>query len=255
MRLIPEIMQRYFVKLSYDGTNYSGWQRQENAVSVQQTLEKSLSTILRTEISMMGCGRTDTGVHASVFYAHFDVDEKLEDTEKLLFKLNRFLPPDIAVHEFIEVDEKAHTRFDAVEREYKYFVHFQKNPFLTKTSYLSFRNLDVKKMNQAAELLIKEGDFAAFCKAGSQNKSTICDVKVAVWKWIEEEERIVFTIRANRFLRNMVRAVVGTLFEVGMGNLTVDDFQEIIESKDRTNAGSSAAARGLFLSDVVYPFL
>ncbi|MFZ6052159.1 tRNA pseudouridine(38-40) synthase TruA [Halocola ammonii] len=248
-------MQRYFVKLAYDGTNYSGWQRQENAVSVQQTLEKCLSVILREEIKMMGCGRTDTGVHASKFYAHFDVAEKLNELGKIVFKLNRFLPPDIAIHEIIEVGENDHTRFDAVEREYQYFVHFQKNPFFTKTSYLSFRDLDLEKMNEAAELLIKESDFSAFCKAGSQNKSTICDVKVAVWKWIEEEQGIVFTIRANRFLRNMVRAVVGTLFEVGMGNLTVEDFQKIIESKDRRRAGSSAPARGLFLTDVVYPFL
>jgi tRNA pseudouridine38-40 synthase len=248
-------MQRYFLKLSYDGTNYSGWQRQENAVSVQQTLEKCISVILREEIKMMGCGRTDTGVHASKFYAHFEVGEKLDDPERLLFKLNRFLPPDIAVHDFIEVGEKDHTRFDAVKREYKYFVHFNKNPFLKKTSYLSFQKLDVEKMNEAAKLLIKEGDFAAFCKAGGQNKSTICNVESAAWNWIGEEERIVFTISANRFLRNMVRAIVGTLFEVGSGNLSVDDFQKVIDSKDRAQAGGSAPARGLFLTDVVYPFL
>lgn len=260
---------RYFLKLSYNGAPFHGWQTQPNAVSVQQTLEEALSTILRAPVSITGAGRTDTGVNARVMFAHFDAADnpRLADKHRFLLSLNRLCGPEIAVEDLIEVAPDAHARFDASSRTYKYFVSFQKSPFLSGLSWHSPGRLDMDKMNECAEILIRTSDFTSFAKLHSDAKTNICRVTRADWKaWktsflpspsdssADQPEGIVFTITADRFLRNMVRAIVGTLVDVGRGKLSKEDFIRIIEAKDRCSAGTSMPPQALFLWDVKYPF-
>jgi tRNA pseudouridine38-40 synthase len=243
--------QRYFIQLSYKGTNYHGWQIQPNAVSVQEVMEKALSTILREEISVVGAGRTDTGVHASFFVLHFDSEKSNFDQINLVYKLNRFLPPDIAVSKIFRVNREAHARFSAISRTYKYYISSEKNPFRIDTSYHYAVSLDVQKMNEAASILFDYEDFTSFSRLHTDVKTNNC--KICHAEWSREGDQLIFTIKADRFLRNMVRAVVGTLLEVGRGKLSVKEFRQIIEMKDRGAAGASAPAEGLFLSHIEYP--
>ena len=244
-------MQRYFIQLAYDGTNYHGWQIQPGSVSVQEVLEQSISTISRETISVTGAGRTDTGVHASFFVAHFDAESETLDDPHFTFRLNRFLPPDITVQSVYKVHEKAHARFDATYRTYKYFITKQKDPFSRVFAYHHYRLLDIERMNEAAKLLFNYSDFTSFSRTGTDAKTGICQIMEAYWT--EEPDRYVFTIKADRFLRNMVRAVVGTMLDIGMGKMEPEGIARIIEAQDRREAGSSAAARGLFLVDIGYP--
>ncbi len=245
-------VQRYFVELAYLGTNYCGWQIQPNANTVQAELEKALSTILRHEVSTLGAGRTDTGVHASFFVAHFDSPQvNLHWDQKLLVSLNEVLPRDIAVKEIVAVCPEAHARFSALSRTYEYHISRHKNPFSIKTSWLFKTDLDVDRMKRAASKLLTYTDFTSFSKLGSDVKTNRCRVYSAIWE--VQDQELVFTIRADRFLRNMVRAIVGTLIDVGRGKITEDDFVQIIEAKDRSLAGTSAPAEGLFLTNIEYP--
>lgn len=243
-------VQRYFIYLSYDGTRYHGWQVQPNGVTVQEEIERALSTLLRQKTEIVGAGRTDAGVHARLMVAHFDSDVTF-DAEQLAYKLNRFLPHDIAIKRIEKVDNDMHARFSATSRTYHYYVHTSKNPFAKAYSWETGYPLDFHKMNEAAGALLTTSDFAAFCKSGSDVKTTICNVTDA--RWIEMGDgRWYFRITANRFLRNMVRAVVGTLIEVGRGRMTSVEFAEVIKSGNRTNAGESMPANALFLEDVKY---
>jgi len=244
-------MQRYFLHLSYKGTHYHGWQVQPNALSVQEVMEKALSTILHEEIAVVGAGRTDTGVHASFFMLHFESPKTNLETSNLVHRLNRFLPPDIAVSKIFPVNSEAHARFSAVSRTYKYYITTEKSPFQIETSYQYTAPLDVEKMNKAVAALFGYKDFTSFSRLHTDVKTNNCKIYRAEWK--REESQLVFTIKADRFLRNMVRAVVGTLLEVGRGKLSVDEFRRIIEKKDRGAAGASVPAEGLFLVDIEYP--
>ena len=247
-------MARYFLRLGYRGAPFHGWQIQPNAVSVQEEIEKALSTVLRFPISIVGAGRTDTGVNARVMYAHFDFEGELPDKDRLLVSLNRLVGRDISVIDLIPVAEDAHARFDAVERTYKYFVTFQKSPFFYTLSWHCPNGLDIERMNEAAAILLETTDFTSFAKLHSDAKTNICKVTAAEWT-MQGESMAVFTITADRFLRNMVRAVVGTLVDVGRGKLTVTDFRRIIERKDRCAAGQSMPGEALFLWDVRYPYI
>ena len=243
---------RYFMELQYEGGAYFGWQRQKGQVSIQQTLEQALTTLLREEIELTGAGRTDTGVSATYYVAHFEVESPIEDLEQVVYKLNRILPRDIAVQTLTEVSDEAHARFSAVEREYRYYIEHRKNPFTMGQTWQYAVRLDVEKMNRAAEVLLEVEDFTTFAKLNSNNKTNICRVQVARWE-VEADGTLRFTIRADRFLRNMVRAVVGTLVEVGRHKITIDEFCAIIEGKDRGLAGTSMPGKALFLHDVTYP--
>ena len=253
MFLFLRPMSRFFVELSYNGTAYHGWQRQTTAISVQEVLEETLSKILRCPIiPVVGCGRTDTGVHASSYFMHLDLPDDV-DIELLHYKWNHLLPSDISLHRFISVDEKAHARYDALNREYTYFIHGSKDSFKMPFSYYLWRELDAEAMQKAADLLIGKKDFNAFARAHGSQKTSICYVRKAYWH--TEGSHWHFKIEADRYLRNMVRAIVGTLIEVGKGNLDVPGFQDVIDSKDRKKAGSSAPANGLFLSRIDYPYI
>ena len=243
---------RYFVYLAYDGTNYHGWQIQPNGSSVQEELMKALSTLMRREMEVVGAGRTDAGVHASLMVAHFD-SEKEWDVVLLADKLNRLLPPDISVYKVVPVKADAHARFDATYRTYKYYVTGAKNPFGRFYKCRLFgAPLDFERMNEAALVLFDYTDFTSFSKLHTDVKTNNCRIMAARWEKIADEEWL-FTIQADRFLRNMVRAIVGTLFEVGRGKLTVEGFRKIIEQKDRCKAGTSAPGHALFLVDIGYP--
>ena len=245
-------MSRYFIKLSYNGTNYHGWQLQQNAHSVQAELNDKLSTLLGENINVLGCGRTDAGVHAREFYAHFDV-KHLPFTEKdLAYKLNRFLPEDIAIHRIVAVDNELHARFDAVSRTYKYFIARKKSPFNSLFNYFFDGPLDIEAMRDASGVLLQYEDFTSFSKLHTQTATNNCKITTANWELINNE--LVFTITADRFLRNMVRAIVGTLLEIGKGKLKPEDMQRIIEARDRSQAGFSVPAKGLFLERVEYPY-
>lgn len=244
-------MQRYFIQLNYKGTNYHGWQVQPNAVTVQEVLETCLSTMLRTSVPVTGAGRTDTGVHASFFVAHFESVKNDLDHPDFVYKMNSFLPEDIAIQKIWKVTANAHARFDALSRTYHYFISREKDPFSAETSFKYLQPLDISKMNEAAKVLFNYIDFTSFSRLHTDVKTNDCTIYEAEWK--EESGQLVFTIKANRFLRNMVRAIVGTLLEVGKGKLSVLEFQEIIEQKDRGAAGASAPAKGLFLSGIKYP--
>lgn len=244
-------MFRYFAQLSFKGTNYHGWQIQPNAVSVQQILENVLSTVLQEKVSVTGAGRTDAGVHASFFVMHFDLSERIVDFGKLIYKLNGFLPNDISVKRIWEVPDFAHARFSAVSRTYNYYVVTEKNPFKTETALYYNSVLDIERMNEAAKVLFDYSDFTSFSRLHSDVKTNNCKIYKA--EWTKNGTELVFTIKADRFLRNMVRAVVGTLLEAGRGKLSSEGFKEIIEAKNRGAAGASAAAHALFLVDIEYP--
>ncbi len=244
-------MARYFMELAYKGTNYHGWQRQPNGTTVQQELENALGTILQSPTPITGAGRTDTGVHAKYMVAHFDVSEPLSDPQKLSGQLNRFLARDIAIYSIVPVREDAHSRFDAIARRYEYFVTWHKNPFLQNLATRLPSQPDFDQMNEAAQKLLAYSDFTSFSKLHSNNKTNLCKIDFAFWE--KRGEVYVFNIQADRFLRNMVRAIVGTLLEVGRGKKSVGDFCAVIEAKDRGNAGTSVPADGLYLMDVIYP--
>ncbi len=244
-------MPRYFIRLAYNGTNYCGWQTQPNAVTVQSTLDKYLNMLLQVPIETVGCGRTDTGVHASDFYVHIDLEQPLANKEQLVFKLNKVLPPDIAIKEIVDVKQDAHARFSATEREYEYRISRKKSPFLHNLTYYHYGVLNITAMNQAAAFLLTINDFKTFSRTHTDTKTTWCNVTRAVWN--EEGDTLIFTITANRFLRNMVRAVVGTLLDVGRGKINQEDFKNIVLSLNRAEAGDSAPAEGLFLTRIVYP--
>ena len=244
---------RYFLKLAYNGENYCGWQIQSNAVTVQEVVNNALSLLLKEEINLTGAGRTDTGVHAREFYAHFDTKNHYSEQERkqLIDKINSFLPQDIAVYDFFPVKNTLHARFDAVSRTYRYYISTEKKPFHTKFSHRVFYSLDVEKMNQACEKLLLYQDFTSFSKVHTQTVTNNCRIMQA--RWFFENELLVFEITADRFLRNMVRAIVGTLLEVGREKISIDDFCRIIEQKDRTCAGESVPAHALFLEKIAYP--
>ena len=246
-------MSRYFIHLAYNGTAYCGWQTQPDLPTVQFTLEQTLSTLLRQPISVVGCGRTDTGVHASDFYAHFDSAEYGMRSSELVFKLNNMLPPDIAIFDIFLVADNAHARFDATARTYQYHVSDRRLPFRQGLYTRIWFQPDIDLMNRGAEVMMEYDDFTSFAKLHTQVKTNICHLTEAHWDRVGEEW--VFTIRSNRFLRNMVRSVTGTLLDVGRGKLTIDGLRQIIERKDRCAAGVSMPACGLFLTKVEYPFM
>ncbi len=242
-------MKRYFLELAYHGKNYHGWQRQPNAVSIQETIEKRMSLILGEEIHLTTAGRTDAGVHAIQTYAHFDLIQPLE-IENFKKRINSFLPWDISVKNIFDVPEKAHARYDARERTYIYQIIFEKNPFLYDFAWRFQGELDVEAMNEAAEILLGYNDFTSFSKVKTDVKHFLCDIKEAEWQ--KTDDKLVFKITANRFLRNMVRSIVGTLVEIGEGKRSPQEMHEIIIAKDRNAAGPSAPAKGLFLASVIY---
>jgi tRNA pseudouridine38-40 synthase len=243
---------RYFIQFAYNGTHYHGWQSQPNAASVQETLTHALSTILGEKLELMGAGRTDTGVHAKVMYAHFDL-EKDFDSGSLVHKLNSFIPKDIAVFEIIPVHDNAHARFDAKKRTYQYYIHTYKDVFLNDLSWYHLPKLDVDLMNQAAQILLNHTDFECFSKVHTDVNTFNCKVFEAYWR--QENHQLIFTISADRFLRNMVRAIVGTLINVGTKKITLEDFENIIKSKNRSEAGFSVPAHGLYLTEIEYDYL
>jgi len=243
---------RYLIKLSYDGSAFHGWQIQSNAHTVQAEMEQKLSLFFGEKVSVTGCGRTDTGVHARNFYAHFDLKKELPFSSKdLIYKLNRFFDDSIAIYQLQRVPDDFHARFSAISRTYRYYLHQIKNPFLTRYSYYFPGNLDLVNMNKAAEILMKYRDFTSFSKLHTQTATNICHVTEAFWKE-HENGKLIFTITADRFLRNMVRAVVGTLMEIGKGKIKPEAIQTIIEAKERQKAGYSVPAHGLFLEEILY---
>ena len=255
-------LTRYFVTLSYDGTRFHGWQIQPNGISVQEELQRGLSLLLRQEVTVTGAGRTDAGVHARMMVAHFDCATSLLpeiwkkdgalDGWQLAYKLNRLLPQDIAVERIVQVASDMHARFSALARTYHYYIHTFKSPFLSRYSCEMHFSLDFQLMNEAARMLLDYDDFGAFCKSHADVKTTLCHVTKALWSETAPGEWM-FEITANRFLRNMVRAVVGTLVEVGRGRLSLDEFRRVVEGKRRTDAGESMPAHALFLERIDYP--
>ena len=243
--------QRYFIELAYNGTRYHGWQIQPNAKSVQEDLEHALSTVCREKITVVGAGRTDTGVHASYYVAHFDSLTYSLDEPSFTFKLNRFLGRDLVIFKITKVEAELHARFSAVSRTYHYYINLQKDPFSQETAWYFGRPLDVKLMNEACCVLFDFDDFTSFSKLHTDVKTNNCKIYKA--EWCREGQRLWFTIQADRFLRNMVRAIVGTLLSVGQQKLTVNEFREIIEAKDRGAAGISVPPEGLFLTNICYP--
>ncbi len=241
---------RYFVELAYKGTNYHGWQYQKNAKSVQETIEKAFSLILREKISIAGAGRTDSGVHALHYTAHFNINTKIEDTEYLVYKLNSLLDKDIVIYNVFEVEPDKHSRFSPTSRTYKYHINTIKDPFIQETSLYVNYPLDYQKMNEAAQKLFNYKDFTSFSKLHTERRTNNCNIYKA--EWIVNNNNAYFIISADRFLRNMVRAIVGSLLEVGKGKSSVVDFCKVIESKDRAKAGYSVPAQGLFLTEIKY---
>lgn len=243
---------RYFLEFAYKGTNYHGWQQQPNAISVQETLTKSLVTILKSEIELVGAGRTDSGVHAKQMFAHFDYDLEI-DNNYLIHKLNSFLPKDIAILNFHKVHYDAHARFDATKRTYQYHIYTHKNAFESHDSWYYHNNLNLDLMNKACKILFNYTDFECFSKVNTDVNTFNCKIFEA--NWVKNNDELIFTISADRFLRNMVRAIVGTMVYVGLEKVSLSDFEKIIESKDRNKAGFSVPAQGLYLTKVEYPFL
>ena len=242
---------RYFIKLSYDGTPFHGWQIQKNAKSIQQCLNEALSTVLRTDIYTVGCGRTDTGVHAKKFYAHFEIESELTEVSDIVFRVNCILPKEIAVSHIFSVESNVHTRFTATSRTYEYLISHSKDPFSVKRTFKYRESLDIENMNRAAELMLNYKDFTSFSKLHSDAETNFCDIHHSLWE--VQPMGLRFEIKANRFLRNMVRAIVGTMIELGRGKISLEDFTEIIEAKDRGKAGFSVPAQGLYLIDISYP--
>ena len=240
---------RFFLEFSYNGANYHGWQKQTNVISVQEEINRALSTILNTDIDVVGAGRTDAGVHAKQMFGHFDcnVDFEFQD---LIFKMNSFLHSDIAIKNIFKVSNKAHARFDALSRTYRYNITFNKDPF-NKNAYLYKQALDIKSMNDACQYILGNQDFTSFSKINTQNFTNNCNVMFAKWKLLDKD--LHFTIKSDRFLRNMVRAIVGTLIDVGLGKIQPEDIFNIIAAKDRSIAGRSVPAHALFLIEIIYP--
>ena len=246
-------MKRYCLRIQYKGTHYHGWQTQPNAITVQQKVDEAISIFTRENIESIGCGRTDTGVHASMFYLHFDTTNEIIDLSRALKSIGFLLPHDISAHELFEVSQDFHARFDAISRTYNYFIHFEKNPFIKEFSYKIHHTLNYDLMNQAAAYLLEVNDFSCFSKSNTQTLTNICNVSKAFFIKIDDS-RWMFEITADRFLRNMVRAIVGTLIMVGESKINLSEFKQIIQSKNRNKAGSSVDAAGLFLVNVVYDF-
>ncbi len=245
-------MTRYFIFLSFRGTAYHGWQLQPGKHTVQGVLSKALSTVLTSQVAVTGAGRTDTGVHASFFCAHFDAArDDLQDDGQLLYNLNSLLPDDIAVKKIMRAKPDANARFDALSRTYRYTITRLKDPFVSDTAWLLYWPLDLQKLNEASAILLRYSDFTSFSRLHGGNKTNICRVTYA--QWVEEPGRLLFTITADRFLRNMVRAIVGTLIPVGRGKLSQADFEAILNGKNRGLAGQSAPAHGLSLTAIEYP--
>lgn len=245
-------MQRYFILISYKGTGYSGWQMQPNGTSIQQELNRALSTFCQQPVCATGAGRTDAGVHASYFVAHFDLEDRHKlATDHCIYQLNGILPPAIAVHAITPVGNKAHARFSAISRTYEYRISRVKDPFLQETSYYYHGALDLKVMTDACEILKKYNDFRSFSRLHSSNKTDLCTISNA--SWTEKGSLMMFSITADRFLRNMVRAIVGTMLELGRKKISLSDFENIILGKERSMAGPSAPPEGLFLTHIDYP--
>ena len=245
---------RYFVELAYNGTPFSGWQCQPDQTTIQEILEDAFSLLLKNKIELVGCGRTDTGVHAKQYFAHFDFDDLLSESycDKLQYQLNSFLHREIVIHKIFQVKDDLHARFSALNRTYRYYVATAKNPFSFPFTYRVYEKLDMEVMNLAAEFLLGNQDFTSFSKLHTNVNNNFCKVKVAHWE--EQDGQLVFTITSNRFLRNMVRAIVGTLLFVGKGKISVADFQNIIYQKNRCDAKVSVPAHALFLEEVNYDF-
>ncbi len=241
---------RYFIELAYKGTNFHGWQIQPNAISIQEIIEQSLSTKFQESISVTGAGRTDAGVHASFFVAHFET-KKSFDVKKIIYGLNNLVGQDISVYKIYPVNERLHARFDAISRTYEYRISKRKNPFLRELSTFFNKDLDIDLMNKGGEILLNYTDYTSFSKLHTDTKTNNCSVSQAFWE--EKDELLIFTITADRFLRNMVRAIVGTLLDLGEHKINITQFKKIIEIKDRTKAGKSAPAEGLFLTNIKYP--
>lgn len=243
-------MQRYFIELAYNGAPFNGWQIQPDAPTIQEEIENALGKVFQQKTPVVGCGRTDSGVHASQFFAHFDSPNDIDTTE-LTFKLNCMLSKEIAIYEIKKVSSDLHARFTAVSRTYHYFINQVKDPYNFGKSWFMHAPLDLEKMNEACKHLIGQQDFTSFSKLHTQTKTNICTIKEAFWE--KDGSGLKFTVTADRFLHNMVRAIVGTTIEVGRGKLTVDGFQDVIASKSRQKAGVSVPAHGLFLAKVIYP--
>lgn len=243
---------RYFIYISFKGTSYHGWQIQPNSVTIQEILDNALSTVLNEKISVIGAGRTDAGVHALVFCAHFEsISQYLADNKNQIFKLNRFLPKDISVIAIYKVIPDAHARFSALSRTYKYYIARVKDPFIDDSSWFIHGDIDLNILNRTCRILMKYTDFTSFSRLHSDVKTNLCTVFSAFW--VKDDVTLVFTIKADRFLRNMVRAIVGTMIATGTGKISLKEFENIIKAKDRCSAGQSAPARGLFLTDIEYP--
>lgn len=249
-----DTVKRYFIEIAYNGTAYHGWQIQKNALSVQEFVNKVLSTLCRQDIETLGCGRTDTGVHARQLFAHVDIPADIDVLNpQFLLSMNSMLPFDIMVKRFIKVAPDAHARFDATMRSYQYHIHFIKDPFLHNLSWLLRDKPDLALMNQAATILMEYQDFSCFSKSNTKTLTNNCLIQRA--EWVKTENGIAFHISADRFLRNMVRAIVGTLIRVGKKEMEVEDIRKVIDSKNRSVAGESVAACGLYLTEVIYPYL
>lgn len=243
-------MYRYFLNIAYCGTPYCGWQRQPNGTAVQEVIEKALSTVLRTETAVTGAGRTDAGVHALGMTAHFDTETEITDPARLKNSLNCLLPASIAINDIVSVPNELHARFDAISRRYEYHIVNHKDPFATDRAYRLPQKLDIDAMNRAAAVLFEYTDFTSFSKVHTDVKKNNCTIRYAQWE--EKEGRVVFTIEANRFLRNMVRAIVGTLVDVGTHKIDADGVRRIIEARDRCRAGHSVPACGLYFIEAKY---
>ena len=241
---------RYFVEVAYNGTNYAGWQSQNNATGVQAVIEESISKLLREPIKIIGSGRTDTGVHCEQQFFHCDIEKEF-DAQNLVLRLNSLLPKDISIYSIRKVKPEASARYNAIERTYHYRITRKKNPFVEGLAWHYFKTADIKTMNKAAALLLGKHDFECFSKVKTDVNNFMCDIKIA--SWVEKNDTLEFTITANRFLRGMVRAIVGTLLDVGSGKISVSDFQAIIKSKDRKQAGANVPPYGLYLTKVKYP--
>lgn len=244
---------RYFIKLAYNGTPFFGWQIQPKQISVQEVLEKAFSLLLKQPIAITGCGRTDTGVHAREYFAHFDFPETMptEVITQLIFRLNSFLPKEVVIEDIKLMHDNAHARFDAVSRTYRYHVHLHKDPFGYPFAFRVYENIDIEEMNKAASILLETTDFTSFSKLHTQVNNNNCRVTSAFWS--VQDKQLVFEITADRFLRNMVRSIVGTLLMVGKGKISIKEFQDIVDQKDRCKAGTSVPAHALFLEKIRYP--
>lgn len=244
---------RYFLELQYKGTRYNGWQIQQNALSIQEIVNDALSVLLKAKTETVGCGRTDTGVHALQFFAHFNTAQEIANAEKFIFSMNGLLPYDICILDLHNAEDDAHARFDATCRTYHYFIYQSKNPFLKDAAFFFPKHLNIYAMNDACTVLKTYNDFSCFSKSNTQTKSNVCKISFA--QWHRENDLLVFKITADRFLRGMVRAIVGTTLWVGEKLISLNEFEDIIKNGDRKNSGQSVDACGLYLTEITYPFI